>query len=154
MTIAGVLAQLDALKPHEYGEDVVIGWLADVEQLVLNEVMCGHWPRRKPPEKPIIIIEPVEDGENSGESEEEKPEEPPKWPPDRYTTATPSDTVLLVPEPYSELYLHYLCAQVDFHNAETLRYANSMQMFSAALTQFANWYNRTHMPMQRSYVRI
>lgn len=183
MTIAKAIAQTNALKPHEYTDDVLIGWLADVEQLILREIIMWHrprwWPccRPKPPaenplnqEIPPVIEDGDEDtgddgaaddgtteGGDTGENvpEEEKPEdERPKWPPERYTAATPSDTVLIVPDPYSELYLHYLAAQIDYSNAEITRHANSVAMFEAALSQFANMFNRTHMPAQRAYVRI
>jgi len=64
------------------------------------------------------------------------------------------DVPLLVPEPYSDLYLHWLFAQVDYHNSETARYQNSMMMFNMAYATFADWYNRTHRPKQDNRVRI
>lgn len=174
MTIAQALARLNALKPHEYPDDAVIAWLADVEQLIINEVIAWHWPRWWPCRKPKPPGEdpldqnapgmgdaqtgdtPSEDapGEDTPDAGEPPKDERPKWPPERYTTATPGDTVLIVPDPYSELYVHYLMAQIDYHNAEMARYTNSMSMFGASLSEFSNWYNRTHLPIQRAYVRI
>lgn len=157
MTIAKALALLRQTKPHEYTDDVVTGWLADVEQLIVNEILHGHWMWRPHRPRPPILIWEAEDGENEGETPGGTPETEPEWPkwsPERYTTDTPPDTVLLVPDPYSELYVHYLAAQVDYSNAEMLRYGNSLSMFAAALEQFANWFNRTYMPIQRNHVRI
>lgn len=160
MTIAQAIARLNALKPHEYPEDAIIAWLADVEQLIINEVIAGHWPRRKPhrphckprpQENPLEQDKPAEDDADTDEPTED---ERPKWPPERYTTATPGDTVLVVPDPYSELYVHYLSAQIDYSNGEMSRYANSLSMFRAALDEFSNRFNRTHMPVQKAYVRI
>lgn len=58
------------------------------------------------------------------------------------------DTELLVKEPYSDLYVKYMAAQIDYHNAEFGRYGNSMVMFNASLDDFYAWYTRTHMPIQ------
>ncbi len=162
MTIAQALARLNALKPHEYPDDALMAWLADVEQLIINEVVAGHWPRWrphrprcKPPENPLDQDKPADGDADADETPEEPPKpERPKWPPERYTTATPGDTVLVVPDPYSELYIHYLSAQIDYSNGEMARYANSMSMFHAALGEFSNRFNRTHMPVQRAYLRI
>ena len=72
----------------------------------------------------------------------------------RYSVDTDMDTVLMVPEPYSDIYIKYLMAQVDYHNAEMQRYTNSMIMYNVALDAFAGWYNRNNMPLQPNYVRI
>ena len=65
-----------------------------------------------------------------------------------YDDAVDMDTELLVQEPYSDLYVKYLAAQIDYHNAEFGRYGNSMVMFNASLDDFYSWYTRTHMPIQ------
>lgn len=72
----------------------------------------------------------------------------------RYSVDTDMDTVLMVLEPYSDIYIKYLMAQVDYHNAEMQRYTNSMIMYNVALDAFAGWYNRNNMPLQPNYVRI
>lgn len=59
------------------------------------------------------------------------------------------DAALLVPEPYTEIYGAYLCAQIDYHNGELARYNNSMVTYNMALSAFADWYNRTHRAAQR-----
>lgn len=64
-----------------------------------------------------------------------------------YTTDTPLDTQLLVPAPYDELYLRYLEAQIDYHNAEYDRYNNAILMFSTIFDDYAKHYIRTHMPL-------
>jgi len=63
------------------------------------------------------------------------------------------DVPLLVPEPYDELYMHWLFAQVDYHNNEIDRFNNCMVMFNMAYATFADWYNRTHRPRQEHFVR-
>lgn len=60
------------------------------------------------------------------------------------------DDVLLVRDPYTEVYMHYLSAQANYWNAEMARYNNSMVMYNVALSRFADWYNRHNMPKQPS----
>jgi len=68
--------------------------------------------------------------------------------------ASDMNTVLLVPEPYSDVYIKYLSAQVDYNNAEFARYNNSMVMYNTALSAFADWYNRNNMPVQNSSIAL
>lgn len=64
-----------------------------------------------------------------------------------YDDVTETDTVLLVPEPYSDLYVLYLFAQIDFNNAEFTRYNNSVMMFNSSYVAYQNYYNRKNMPL-------
>lgn len=73
--------------------------------------------------------------------------------PERYD-AEDLSTELLVPDPYTEMYVKYLCMQVDYYNNEIDRYNNSNAAFTQALDNYGAWLNRTHRPEQPSYVRI
>lgn len=64
-----------------------------------------------------------------------------------YRPDTDMQTVLLAPEPFEELYLRYLEAQVDYHNMEYDGYNQSILLFKAAYNSFERWYNRNHMPL-------
>ena len=68
-----------------------------------------------------------------------------------YDEQTPLDQELLVPPPFDELYLHYLQAQMDYHNAEYDRYNRSMGMYQAVWSAFVNHYNRTHRPLGQRF---
>ena len=59
---------------------------------------------------------------------------------------TPMDTPLLAQAPYEELYIHYLAAQMDYHNGEFDRYNNTMAMFQALFDSFCAAYNRKNTP--------
>lgn len=63
-----------------------------------------------------------------------------------YDSTTDLQTVLLVPEPYTEVYLRWMEAQIDYHNGEYQKYNNAIEMFNAAYQNYRNHYNRTHMP--------
>lgn len=64
-----------------------------------------------------------------------------------YTEDTDLTTELLVPAPYDELYIFWLESKIDYSNGETGRYNNSISMYNAAYAEYANYYNRTHMPL-------
>ncbi|HBU12182.1 MAG TPA: hypothetical protein DEB31_05480 [Clostridiales bacterium] len=70
-----------------------------------------------------------------------------------YDTQNDMGTELIVPAPFDDLYIKYLGAQVDYHNAEFGRYNNAMVMFNVALADFTDHYNRTHMPKQNNHIK-
>lgn len=51
---------------------------------------------------------------------------------------------LQVPAPYDEMYVHWLCAQMDYYEREYDSFNASNGMFEAVYGQFRNWYNRNH----------
>lgn len=67
-----------------------------------------------------------------------------------YDESTDPETVLLVPEPYDEVYLRWMEAQIDYHNGEYDKYNNSITMFNASYGSYQNYYNRMHMPISTS----
>ena len=64
------------------------------------------------------------------------------WKP--YTIDTPKDTELIVPDGYSDLYLFYVKAQLDYKVDEIDRYTNNMIMFNQEYAEFYKWYARTY----------
>ena len=68
-----------------------------------------------------------------------------------YDVDTSLDTVMLVPAPYDDVYLKWLEAQIDYANADTKRYANSMIMYNTAYSAFERYYNRTNMPKGKTF---
>ena len=59
-----------------------------------------------------------------------------------------SERELLVPDRFTDLYVNYLHAKIDYHNAEYARYNNAVSMFEAVFNTFAAYYRRSHMPKQ------
>lgn len=64
-----------------------------------------------------------------------------------YSKRTNTDTELLVGAPYDEIYILWLMAQIDFSNGENSKYNSSMSLFQSKMTEYRNWYNRTHTPL-------
>lgn len=67
---------------------------------------------------------------------------------DGYTDDTPDDTVLLVGEPYADVYVFLLEAMVHYINGEMDRYNNAMTQHINQYEAYKKWYNRTHMPKE------
>lgn len=63
-----------------------------------------------------------------------------------YDENTPLETVLIMPQPYDECYIHWLHAQVYYANDETDRYNRSMTMFNAIFDNFKGFYKKNHTP--------
>ena len=65
---------------------------------------------------------------------------------DREQELLKQDAELLLPEPYSDYYAHYLAAQIDLALGETDRYANEMQVANTAVQAFAVWCRQHYLP--------
>ena len=61
-----------------------------------------------------------------------------------YTEDTSKETKLLVPEPFSEMYIHYLNAKIDYYNGEFNKYNANISMFNTVFENFQAHYSRTH----------
>lgn len=64
-----------------------------------------------------------------------------------YTPETDPQTVLLAPEPFAEMYIRFMEAQIDYHNGEYGKYNQSILMFKAEYNGYERWYNRNYMPI-------
>ncbi len=71
-----------------------------------------------------------------------------------YTQETDPGTQLLIPDPYSKLYVSYLCAQMDFYSAEYARFNNTQRRFELDFREAADWYNRTRLPLKQSGIHL
>lgn len=63
-----------------------------------------------------------------------------------YDSETDLTTELLVEDAYSELYNHWLFAQIDYFNEEYDKFNASNAMFQSVWSDYERYYNRTHMP--------
>ena len=63
-----------------------------------------------------------------------------------YDDRTDIHTELLVHEPFDEIYLRWMEAQIDYANGEYKKYNNSILMYQTVYDSYANYYNRNHMP--------
>ena len=59
---------------------------------------------------------------------------------------TDKDTVLIMPQPYDECYVHWLQAQVHYANDDFERYNCSILMFKSLFDDFKSHYKKNHTP--------
>ena len=121
MTVQEAIDKVDALKPNTYTIPEKLGWLASADLIVKHRVIDTHEL-------------------NSGETEITDADI------DYLANNIGSDTVLLLPKPYDDAYIHYLSSQIDYWNHEIPKYNNAMAMFNSALTSYSNEYHRSHTP--------
>lgn len=117
MTIQAALDHIDERKPNMYTVQQKVAWISELDGRVFREVFLAH------------------EGMPKGVTFE------------GYDQETQMDTTLLVPEPYTDVYLHYMSAQMDISNRETNEYAKDMLLFNSAWESFCGYWTRTHMPI-------
>lgn len=130
MTVGEAIARIRALKPNPYPDEQLVGLLYGLDLSLCHELLGWH---EAPPQPPA---------QGSG-----------GLPIPPYDIQQP-DRPLLVPDPYSELYGHYLAAQIDYLNGETTRYNNAMVRYNTALSTYADHVNRTCAPLQRASITL
>lgn len=117
MTIAEIIARVDALKPNKFTEAQKIGWLSDCDSAIFKDIISTHERQEGDPET------------FSG-----------------YAADVDQNTKLLVDAPHELLYRYYLEMQIDQGNMDMARYNNSAALYNQWLANLAGYYNRTRMP--------
>ena len=56
----------------------------------------------------------------------------------------------LLPERFTDIYIHYLKAKIELNDDELTQYNKEVMVYQAAFDQYAAWYRRNHMPKQRA----
>ena len=67
-----------------------------------------------------------------------------------YDRETPMGTVLLVGEPYDEIYYLWMESRLHYLNGELVKYNNAIERYNDLFQTYSNWYNRTYMPLGES----
>ena len=118
MTVMEAIEEVDVLKPNLFPTGNKIAWLSRLDLRVYHEIMLTHkW--------------------NEGETDPEF---------EGYTKDD-TETELLVPEPWAEMYVYYLGAMIDFNNLEYDGFNATNAMFDEVWTRYSNMYNTSHMPL-------
>jgi len=120
MTIQQAMDKADRMKPNMMPAEDKIGFLSEIEGKIHEEIIMTH--------------------EHTAE-EETRPE---------YDEDTDPTTEMLVPAPYDMIYVYWLMAQIDHLNQEMDKYNNDRSLFEDAWGNFADYWNRKKMPIQRN----
>lgn len=117
MRIEDAIAEVDSLKPNMFEEKEKIKWLSRLDMRIYEEIILTH--EYNDGEEEVVFS-----GYDSDDNEKE----------------------LLVGEPYDELYIHWLEAQIDYNNMEYDSFNASNALFESTYSAFRNAYNRSHLP--------
>ena len=125
MTLQEALDLCDEMKPNMMSRKLKVKYLSEIEGLIHAEILMKHWHTP---------------------TEARRPE---------YTEDSDEGTVLIVPDPYSMVYVYWLMQKIDLMNQEDIRYNNDRMQFEQAYMTMGDWWNRTYRPWpQKRELRI
>lgn len=119
MTIQAAIDTIDTLKPNMFPIHQKVAWLSDLDGMIWREIVLTH--------------EGVEPGRSF----------------DGYDQDTNPSTDLLAPEPYTDIYRHYMATKMDIANRETGEYAKDNVLFNNAWQTLCDYWNRKQLPLLR-----
>lgn len=117
MKVIDAINQVDSLKANMYTLQDKIKWLSRLDLRIKQQIIDTH--ELNPDEEEISFTE-------------YGPED--------------TDKELLVSEPYAEMYIYWLSAQIDYFNMENDSFNASNAMFETVYSNYRNAYNASHMP--------
>lgn len=120
MKIREALTAIQNIKPNQYDDATMLRWLSMLDGRVYGDIVRWHSDASRKAFKAPYNLE------------------------------SDMETELLIPWPHDEIYLRWLCAQIDFNNGDIERYNNSAAIYCTELQAFADSYNREHMPVQEN----
>lgn len=73
---------------------------------------------------------------------------------DGYTSETDEDTELLVCNPYDELYVYYILAQINLVQQEVKYYNNNIAVYEDKYRNYRDFINRTYRSKGRNFIKV
>lgn len=119
MTIQAAIDMIDTLKPNMFPITQKVAWLSDLDGMIWREIILTH--------------EGVAPGTTF----------------DGYDMDTSTAVTLLAPEPYTDIYKHYMATKMDIANRETTEYAKDNVLFNSAWQTLCDYWNRKYMPISK-----
>ena len=120
MTLQEVLDIVDEMKPNMMRRKLKMKYITEIEQLIHDEIVMKHAHTEEQETKPV------------------------------YTESSDPGTVLIVPDPYSMVYVYWLMSKIDMQNQEDGRYNIDRAHFENAYNTMSDWWTREHMPVQKT----
>lgn len=59
-----------------------------------------------------------------------------------------------LPGRFTDIYIHYIRAKIEFYDGETEQYNNEVAAYQSAYDQYAAWFRRNHMPKQPAKIIV
>ena len=121
MKLQQAIDRVDEMRPNMMSRELKIAALSELDGVIWREIIAKHYPK------------PGEEIRHAAMPE--------------YDRDTDPGTMLLVRQPYDNLYLYWLLTKVDEQNMETDKYNNDRTMFNNAYDTWSDYWTRTHMPI-------
>lgn len=118
MKISEAISEADGLRANMQPTEQKVKWLTRLDMKVKQEIIDTHEL-------------------NEGETEPATP----------VYSISNMETALLVPEPFAEMYVHWLVAQIDYANMEYDGFNAANAMFESVYSNYRNYYNQQHKPL-------
>ena len=120
MTLQDAINITDEMKPNMMSIMLKLKFLTEIEQLIHDEIVLRHEHPEEQHEKPV------------------------------YTEDSDMLTEMIVPDPYSMVYVYWLMTKLDMQNQEDERYNVDRAHFENAWGNLGDWWTRTKMPRQKT----
>lgn len=132
MTVAGLIEQFDAERPNDLSDDTKKNWLKKCEQMIINEILISHEHDLESEDRISLGVSGSTLIVTSAGSFEE------------HIDQFDMDTILLVPEPYDDLYINYLDQRMAWNNNDTKRYNAASVVYNNSYLAYQQYFNRTY----------
>lgn len=148
MQVRELFTALDRMRPNAFTDGEKLYFLNTIEGRIYREIL-----EKAEPLPPVCLPSVWKEKPEEEKMEEEKTEEETEKELSRLPCFRPfregeEMRELAVPVPYTDIYLYYLAAMIDFHNGDSSRYNDTMVLFNQAWADFAACYRQTHKPRQ------
>lgn len=137
-TVAQIIEQYNAERPNQTEDSVKVTWLRRCEQMLINEIYVQHEHDLEAESRIELSVTGSTLHIKAAGSFAE------------HIASFDMDTTLLVPEPYDELYLHYLDQKIAYLNNDKARYNTASAMYNNALLTYQQYFNRTYQAKRAS----
>lgn len=131
-TVASIISQYNTERPNKVADETKLTWLRKCEQMIINEVLIQHKHDLEDENKLTLSVSGTTLHVGSPGSFEE------------HINNWDMDTEMYVPEPYDDLYLHYLDQRIALANNDAKRYNMASTQYNNALLSFQQYFNRTY----------
>jgi hypothetical protein len=131
-TVAEIISQYNTERPNQVEDAQKVLWLRKCERMIINEILVSHehdLEEETRVDLKVVGSHLVITGAGSFE---------------QHIDSFDMDTPLLVPEPYDDLYLHYLDQRIALNNNDKTRYNTAAAQYNNALLTYQQYVNRTY----------
>ena len=73
---------------------------------------------------------------------------------DGYKYEVDAEKETLIPDRFTDIYIHYLKAKIELNDDELTQYNKEVMVYQSAYNQYAAWYRRNHMPKQKAKIIV